>query len=107
MGEYEKFMKLLHDKGHVDKMNRAINMSSLHIELTKKHIDYCVMPHIGMVAACDPEFKEAFDKAACEIMIDKVLNDLNLKQDEKFKPTEQDLFLKSLVDSMLTNLFRK
>lgn len=110
MTNYEKFMKLLHDKGHVKAMNTAVNLSPMEFlpdEVKPSVIKSCVASYISNILARDPEVKEVFDRAACDMMLEKVLNDLDLKKDENFKPTPQDLFAKSVADALFSNMFRK
>lgn len=107
MGEYEKFIKLLQYKDYVKRMKYSLNMTSLHLELDDEMIQDSNKFQIDLAIANDPELKEAFDKAAYELMMSKVLNDLNLKPDKDFKPNQKDLLSKTLVDIILTNLFGK
>jgi hypothetical protein len=110
MTNYEKFMKLLHDKGHVQAMNVAVNLSSIELlpdELKPLVIESSVAAVISNVIAKDPEIKQVFDRAACDLMLEKVVKDLDLKKDENFKPTAQDLFAKSFADAFINSIFMK
>ncbi|MPN64512.1 hypothetical protein SDC9_212287 [bioreactor metagenome] len=104
-------MKLLHEKGHVKAMNLAVNMTPLINAFLGEHkeelLKGCVANSISMILKVDPEIKEAFDKAACELMLDKVFKDLDLKQDENFKPTAQDLFAKSVAEALISQMVKK
>jgi hypothetical protein len=110
MTKFEKFMKLLHDKGHVKAMNLAVNitpiMNAFPAELQQEVLKSCVAKSITTILKVDPEIKEAFDQAACEVMLDKVFKDLDLKQDKDFKPSEQDLLAKSIAKALVTQIFK-
>lgn len=111
MTKYEKFMKLLNDKGHVKAMNVAVNitpmMDAFPDEMKQAVLKGCVGTSITTILKGDPEIKAAFDQAACDLMLDKVFKDLDLKQDKDFKPSEQDLFAKSIAEAIVTQMFRK
>lgn len=110
MSNYEKFMKLLHDKGHVKAMNVAVNFAPMGLlpdEVKPSVIKSCVATNISTILAKDPEIKAVFDRAACDLMLDQIVKDLDLKQDKDFKPTPQDLFAKSVADALFANMFKK
>lgn len=110
MTNYEKFMKLLHDKGHVRAMNVAVNFAPMEIlpdEVKESVIKNCIATSISTVLIKDPEIKEAFDRASCDLMFDKIVADLDLKKDDNFKPTSQDLLAKTIADALFANMFRK
>lgn len=103
-------MQLLNDKGHVKAMNVAVNLAPMDFipdEVKPSVIKSCVGASISTILNTDPEIKQAFDKAACDLMLDKIVKDLDLKKDENFKPTAQDLFAKSVADALFSNMFRK
>ena len=105
MTNYEKFMKLLHDKGHVKAMTVAVNLSPMGFlpdEVKPSVIKSCVATNISTILEKDPEIK-----AVCDLMLDQIVKDLDLKQDENFKPTPQDLFAKSVADALFANMFKK
>jgi hypothetical protein len=107
---YEKFLKLLHDKGHVKAMTVAVNLAPIDFlpdEVKPSVIKSCVATSISTILLKDPEIKQAFDKAACDLMLDQVVKDLDLKKDENFKPSPQDLFAKSIADALFANMFKK
>lgn len=109
MSNYEKFMKLLHDKGYVRAMNVAVNLSpmeSLPDDVKPHVIKSCVATNISTILVKDPEIKAVFDRAACDLMLDQLVKDLDLKQDKDFKPTPQDLFAKSIAEVLFGNLFK-
>lgn len=108
MTNYEKFMKLLNDKGHVKGMNIAVNLAPMEFlpdEVKPSVIKSCVATSISTILMKDPEIKQVFDKAAYDLMLDKVFEDLDLKKDEDYKPTAQDLFAKSVADALFSNMF--
>lgn len=110
MSNYEKFMKQLHDKGHVKAMNVAVNLAPMGLlpdEVKPSVIKSCVATSISTILAKDPEIKAVFDRAACDLMLDQIVKDLDLKQDKDFKPTPQDLFAKSVADALFANMFKK
>jgi len=111
VAKYEKFMKLMHDKGHVKAMNVAVNITPMMNvfpgEVQQAVLRSCVASSITTILKVDPEIKEAFDQAACELMLDKVFKDLDLKQDKDFKPSEQDLLAKSIAEALVTQIFKK
>lgn len=111
MTKYEKFMKLMHDRGHVKAMNVAVNitpmMDAFPAELKQAVLKSCVASSITTILKVDPEIKEAFDQAACNMMLDQVFKDLDLKQDKDFKPSEQDLLAKSIAEAFVTQFFKK
>ncbi|MBS5822437.1 MAG: hypothetical protein KID00_01020 [Clostridium argentinense] len=110
MNNYEKFMQLLNDKGHMKAMNVAVNLTPIDLipdEVKPSVIKSCVGASISTILNTDPEIKQAFDKAACDLMLDQVVKDLNLKKDKNFKPTSQDLFAKSIADALFSNMFGK
>lgn len=110
MTNYEKFLKLLHDKGHVKAMTVAVNLAPIDFlpdEVKPSVIKSCVATSISTILMKDPEIKQAFDKAACDLMLDQVFKDLDLKKDENFKPSSQDLFAKSIADALFANMFKK
>lgn len=110
MSNYEKFMKLLHDKGHVKAMNVAVNLTPMEFlpdEAKPSVIKSCVGTVISTILMTEPEIKQIFDRAACDLMLDKIVKDLDLKKDKDFKPSSQDLFAKSVADVLLANMFRK
>lgn len=108
MTNYEKFMKLLHDKGHVKAMNSAVNMTPLVDAFLGEHKDEliksCVATSITTVLKIDPEIKQAFDRAACDMMLERVVKDLDLKKDKDFKPTPQDIFAKAVAEAIFANM---
>lgn len=102
---YEIFIKMLHDKGVVESIQVATNMTpgtpaefpdSLKEAIKKK----CISSSISMAMDRNPELKKAFDLAACEIMFTKIVKDLDLKKDENYKPTEADLLAKSMAEKL-------
>ncbi|MDD3049745.1 MAG: hypothetical protein PHR06_01215 [Candidatus Cloacimonetes bacterium] len=110
MSKYEIFIKMLHDKGCVKSMQMAKNLApeppyelpdSLKEAINKK----CVSSSISTSMRIDPELKRAFDDAACEMIFNKVYKDLDLKKDVNFKPTEKDLFAKSMAEAIATMMF--
>lgn len=110
MNNYEKFLKLLHDKGHVKAMTVAVNLApidSLPDEVKPSVIKSCVATSISTILMKDPEIKQVFDRAACDLMLDQVVKDLDLKKDENFKPSPQALFAKSIADVLFANIFKE
>jgi hypothetical protein len=103
-------MKLLHDKGHVKAMTVAVNLAPMELlpdEVKPSVIKSCVATSISTILMKDPEIKQVFDRAACDLMLDQVVKDLDLKKDKDFKPSPQDLFAKSVADALFANMFRK
>lgn len=103
-------MQLLNDKGHVKAINVAVNLAPMELlpdAVKPSVIKSCVGASISTILNTDPEIKQAFDKAACDLMLDKIVKDLDLKKDENFKPTAQDLFAKSIADALFSNMFKK
>lgn len=66
-------------------------------ELQKQIDKGCVATSINVLLSTDPEIKSAFDKAACELMLDKIFNDLELKKDPEFKATPQEELAKIIA----------
>lgn len=110
MTKYEVFMKLLHEKGCVKSMQKATNMIPLPDELPDglkaAIMKGCVGQAVHTVLKTDPEIKVAFDEAACELMLDAIAKDLDLKKDENFKPTPLDELFKSIAEKMAAELFK-
>lgn len=109
MSNYEKFMKLLHDKGYVNAMNVAVNLAPIDFlpdEVKPSVIKSCVATNMSTILVKDPEIKAVFDRAACDLMLDQLVKDLDLKQDKDFKPTSQDLLAKSIADMLFGNMFK-
>ena len=110
MKEYEKFMKLFNDKGYVKSMELAINLSPMDMlpdELKPHVIKGSVANAISLTLTSDPEFKEAFDRASCELMLEKIVKDLDLKKDENFKPVSDEIFAQSIAHILFKNKSRK
>lgn len=108
MSNYEKFLKLLHEKGHVKAMTAAINLSPIETlpeEIIPLTIEGMIGSNISMILMKDPEAKEIFDKAACDLMLEKIFKDLDLKKDENFEPTSNDLLTKAIAESFMNHLF--
>lgn len=100
----------MHDKGHVKAMTVAVNLSPMELlpdEVKPSVIKSCVATSISTILKKDPEIKEVFDKAACDLLLDQVVKDLDLKKDENFKPSPQDIFVKSVADALFANMFKK
>lgn len=103
-------MKLLEEKGHVKAMNVAVNLAPMDMlpdEIKPSVIKSCVAASISSVLMKDPEIKQVFDKAACDMLLDRLVKDLDLKKDENFKPSSQDPFAKSVADALFANMFKK
>lgn len=101
----------MNDNGHVKAMNVAINitpiMNAFPDEVKQVVLKSWVASSVTTILKVDPEIKKAFDQAACELMLDKVIKDLDLKQDKDFKPSEQDLLAKSIAEALVTQFFQK
>jgi hypothetical protein len=110
MSKYEIFMKMLKDKGCVKAMQMAKNLTpevpGINPELQKAIDKGCIAKAVTGSMMRDPELKKAFDQAATEMMYDKIVADLDLKKDENFKPTEQDLLAKSVAEVIVGMMFR-
>lgn len=110
MTKYEILMKQLHDKGCVKSMQKATNMIPLPDELPDglkaAIMKGCVGQAVHTILKTDPEIKVAFDEAACELMLDKISKDLDLKKDENFKPNAIDELVKNLAEKMAAELFK-
>ena len=109
MTNYEKFMKLLHDKGYVKSLEFSINLAPVELlpdalkeNVIKESVSSCIVLSLQR----DLELKQAFDRAAIEIMIDKITKDLDLKKDENFNPNNEDMF-KEIITHILSNKPRK
>lgn len=110
MSNYEKFIKLLHDKGHVRAMTVAVNFAPMEIlpdEVKPSIIKSCVATSISTILMKDPEIKQVFDRAACDLMLDQVVKDLDLKKEKNFEPSQQDILAKTIADALFASMFKK
>lgn len=102
-------MKLLHDKGYIKSLELSLNLSPIDLipdalkeTVIKKSVVICIMSSLRK----DVELKQAFDKAATEMMIDKITKDFDLKKDENFNSNSEDMF-KEVIAHILSNNHRK
>jgi hypothetical protein len=103
-------MKMINDKGLVKSMQMAKNLTpelpGITPELQKAIDRGCIEKSITTAMMNDPELRMAFSKAASEMVFDKVIADLDLKKDENFKPTAQDLLAKQMAEAIVGMFFR-
>ena len=109
MNNFELLMKQINEKGHVRSMKSAVNLSPLQMvpeSIQPEVIKGCVAASMSYILKSDTEIKKAFDKVAYDLMMDKIVLELDLKKDENFKPTLQDLFAKTIADELFSQIIK-
>lgn len=95
MTAYNEFLKLLEQKGYINQISLAVNyipMNLLPDEKKKEIIKGCISSSMTIILKEDKEIKEAFDKAACKLIFEKLFDDIKVKLD----PT------KDITDSIMS-----
>lgn len=95
---FEQFIELLNKKGIVRQIQVAKQLTPdvANGEVQKDIDKMCASKAIAKALLRDAELKKAYDIAANEIMFNKIMDSIDLKKDENFKFTPQELFAKEL-----------
>lgn len=96
---FEQFIELLNKKEIVRQIQVAKQLTpdASNYSGVQKAIDrMCVVNAITKALERDAELKKAYDIAANEIMFNKIMDSIDLKKDENFKFTPQELLAKEL-----------
>lgn len=102
----EQFIELLNKKGIVRHIRVAKQLTpDVATGEAQKAIDQmCVANVITKSLLRDTELKCAYDKAANEIMLKMIMDHLDLKKDENFKYTPDELLAKNISESIFGNV---
>lgn len=104
----EQFIELLNKKGIVRQMQVAKQLTpEVATGEVQKAIDQmCVANTITKTLARDAELKSAYDNAANELMIGKIMDQLDLKKDENFKFTPEEMLAKTISEAFLGDVMK-
>lgn len=102
----EKFIELLNKKGIVRQMQVAKQLTpDVATGEVQKAIDQiCVANVITKALLRDADLKRAYDNAANEIMTKMIMDHVDLKKDENFKYTPDELLAKKISESLFGNV---
>ncbi len=104
----EQFIELLNKKGIVRQMQVAKQLTpDVAAGEVQKAIDQmCVSNVITKALLRDAELKRAYDYAANEIMLKMIMDHVDLKKDENFKYTPDELLAKKISESLFGSVMK-
>lgn len=105
---FKQFIELLNKKGIIRNIQIAKQITPEVAEGdVQKSIDMmCLHNVIVKATERDEEVKEAFGNAAIELMMNKIMDVIDLKKDDKFEFTPQELFAKELAKVITNGMFK-
>lgn len=105
----ELFIELLKKKGLVRQIQFAKQLTpEVAIGEAQEIIDkMCVARTITTALSRDEELKKAYDLAANEIMLEKIVESINLKKDENFKLSPSEHLAKVMSEAILGDIFKQ
>ena len=105
----EQFIELLNKKGIIRQIQVAkqITPDVATGEIQNAMDRMCVANTIAKALLRDAELKKAYENAANEIMLDHIMKSIDLKKDENFKFTPQELLAKTISESMMKDFVSK
>lgn len=104
---FEKFIELLNKKGIVRKMQIAKQMMiKIADNELQKAIDQALVANVIIQESnSDVNLKKAYDVAANEMMIEKIMKAIDLKKDVQLTP--QEMFAKGISEALLGDVFKE
>lgn len=106
---FEQFIELMNKKGLVRQLQVTKQLvPNVSTGETQKAIDQmCVANVITKVLSYDADLKKAYDLAANEIMINKIMDSIDLKKDENFKFTPQEELAKKVSELLVGDVLEE